>query len=55
MNKDVKVTITLNGTKLTDGVLDTGITYVPVRALAEALGAKVTYDAASKTVNVVKE
>lgn len=55
VNKDVKVTITLNGSKLTDGVLDTGITYVPIRVLAEALGAKVTYDAASKTVNVVKE
>jgi hypothetical protein len=26
---------------------------VPVRVLAEALGAKVTYDAASKTVNIV--
>lgn len=55
VNKDVKVTITLNGKKLTEGVLDTGVTYVPVRALAEALGAKVTYDAASKTVNVEKE
>ncbi|MFC3745561.1 M15 family metallopeptidase [Paenibacillus sp. GCM10012306] len=53
VNKDVKVSIVLNGNKLTDGVLDTGITYVPVRALAEALGAKVTYDAASKTVNIV--
>lgn len=55
MNKDVTVTINLNGRKLTDGVLDTGITYVPIRALAEALGAKVTYDAVTKTVNVVKE
>ncbi|OBZ19056.1 hypothetical protein A8L34_05835 [Bacillus sp. FJAT-27264] len=53
VNKDVKVSIVLNGNKLTDGVLDTGITYVPVRALAEALGAKVTYDAASKTVNII--
>lgn len=55
VNKDVKVTITLNGKKITEGILDTGVTYVPVRALAEALGAKVTYDAASKTVNVEKE
>ncbi|NUU62470.1 M15 family metallopeptidase [Paenibacillus agri] len=53
VNKDVKVSIVLNGNKLTEGVLDTGVTYVPVRALAEALGAKVTYDAASKTVNIV--
>jgi peptidoglycan L-alanyl-D-glutamate endopeptidase CwlK len=53
VNKDVKVNIVLNGNKLTEGVLDTGTTYVPVRVLAEALGAKVTYDAASKTVNIV--
>ncbi|MGN7761273.1 M15 family metallopeptidase [Paenibacillus sp. 22594] len=53
VNKDVEITINLNGIKLTVGVLDNGTTYVPVRALAEALGAKVTYDPASKTVNVV--
>ncbi|MNC78077.1 hypothetical protein D3C75_1302040 [compost metagenome] len=53
MNRDVEISITLNGVKLTAGVLDNGTTYVPVRALAEALGAKVTYDPASKTVNVV--
>lgn len=52
VNKDITVSILLNGKKLTDGVLDTGTTYVPVRALAEALGAKVTYDAATKTVNI---
>lgn len=55
VNKDIKVSITLNGSKITEGVLDGGTTYVPVRALAEALGAKVTYDAESKTVHVVKE
>ncbi|MNR45878.1 hypothetical protein D3C85_1647750 [compost metagenome] len=53
VNKDVEISITLNGVKLTVGVLDNGTTYVPIRALAEALGAKVTYDPASKTVNVV--
>ncbi|KWX89007.1 hypothetical protein AMQ83_03200 [Paenibacillus riograndensis] len=53
VNKDVEISITLNGAKLTVGVLDNGTTYVPIRALAEALGAKVTYDPASKTVNVV--
>lgn len=52
VNKDVPVSILLNGKKLTEGVLDTGTTYAPVRALAEALGAKVTYDAATKTVNI---
>ncbi|MBW4080032.1 M15 family metallopeptidase [Paenibacillus sp. S150] len=52
VNKDVEVTVTLNGVKLTAGVLDNGTTYAPVRALAEALGAKVTYDPDTKTVNV---
>ncbi|ASA23505.1 M15 family metallopeptidase [Paenibacillus donghaensis] len=54
VNKDVKVTITLNGVTLTQGILDAGITYVPVRAVAEALGAKVSYDPASLTVDIVK-
>ncbi|WP_379161307.1 M15 family metallopeptidase [Paenibacillus sp. sgz5001063] len=53
VNKDVEITVNLNGVKLMVGVLDNGTTYVPVRVLAEALGAKVTYDPASKTVNVV--
>ncbi|WP_379143752.1 M15 family metallopeptidase [Paenibacillus sp. sgz500992] len=49
------ITIMLNGRKLTTGLVENGTTYAPVRAVAEALGAKVTYDAASKTVNLVKE
>lgn len=52
---DIQVNITLNGQKLTTGVLDSVTTYAPVRAIAEALGAKVTYDPVSKTVNLVKE
>ncbi|AIQ31607.1 hypothetical protein P40081_28285 [Paenibacillus sp. FSL P4-0081] len=55
VNTEVKVNITLNGQKLTTGVLDNVTTYAPVRAIAEALGAKVTYDALSKTVNIIKE
>ncbi|AIQ60171.1 M15 family metallopeptidase [Paenibacillus borealis] len=55
VNTDIKVNITLNGQKLTTGVLDNVTTYAPVRAIAEALGAKVTYDPVSKTVNIVKE
>lgn len=55
MNKDIPVNITLNGKKLTTGVMDEAVTYAPVRAIAEALGAKVTYNASSKTVNIVKE
>lgn len=55
VNTDIKVNITLNGQKLTTGVLDSVTTYAPVRTIAEALGAKVTYDALSKTVNIIKE
>lgn len=55
VNTEVKVNITLNGQKLTTGVLDSVTTYAPVRVIAEALGAKVTYDALSKTVNIIKE
>ncbi|WNS43887.1 M15 family metallopeptidase [Paenibacillus sp. MMS20-IR301] len=55
MNTGVKVNVTLNGQALTTGVLDSVTTYVPVRVIAEALGAKVTYDPVSKTVNIVKE
>ncbi|MEK5030805.1 M15 family metallopeptidase [Paenibacillus sp. FSL R7-0302] len=55
VNKDIPVNITLNGKKLTTGVMDDAVTYAPVRAIAEALGAKVTYNASSKTVNIVKE
>jgi len=50
---EVKVAVTLNGQKIADGILDAGITYVPVRVVAEALGAKVTYHADSKTVDIV--
>lgn len=55
LNTDIRVSITLNGQKLTTGVLDSVTTYAPVRVIAEALGAKVTYDAVSKTVDIVKE
>jgi peptidoglycan L-alanyl-D-glutamate endopeptidase CwlK len=55
VNTDIKVNITLNGQKLTTGVLDSVTTYAPVRAVAEALGAKVTYDPVNKTVNIIKE
>ncbi|MGN7760440.1 M15 family metallopeptidase [Paenibacillus sp. 22594] len=54
MRKDVPVKVLLNGKKLTDGLLDDGTTYIPVRALAGVLGATVAYDAATKTVNITK-
>ncbi|WP_165861449.1 N-acetylmuramoyl-L-alanine amidase [Paenibacillus paeoniae] len=50
-----QVNIHVNG-KLLDqkGTLKNGVTTVPVRAVAEALGAKVTWDAATRTVNIDK-
>jgi len=54
VNKDVMVTVNVNGKKVADGVLENGTTYTPARAVAEALGATVVYDAASKTVNITK-
>lgn len=54
VNKEVKVTVNVNGKKVADGVLDNGTTFTPARAVAEALGATVLYDAATKTVNIKK-
>lgn len=47
-----KVSVLVNGKKVADGVLDAGVTYIPARAVAEALGATVSYDAATKTVSI---
>lgn len=53
-NDDNKLSVLVNGKKVADGVLDNGTTYTPARAVAEALGATVKYDAVSKTVNITK-
>ncbi|KTD88194.1 N-acetylmuramoyl-L-alanine amidase [Paenibacillus etheri] len=53
-NNDNKVAVLVNGKKVADGVLDNGTTYTPARAVAEALGATVVYDAETKTVNITK-
>ncbi|MDQ0192531.1 M15 family metallopeptidase [Paenibacillus wynnii] len=53
LNKDAKVTITINGQKLTEGFIDSGTTYAPIRAIAQALGATVTFDPGSKTVDII--
>ncbi|KLU55475.1 N-acetylmuramoyl-L-alanine amidase [Paenibacillus sp. VT-400] len=55
VKKDVIVSVVVNGKKVTDGVLEGGTTYTPARAVAEALGAKVTWDAKTKTVTITKE
>jgi len=48
-----KVKIKVNGKVLT-GFINNDLSYAPVRALAEALGAKVEWDAATKTVTIAK-
>ncbi|CAH1054030.1 N-acetylmuramoyl-L-alanine amidase [Paenibacillus pseudetheri] len=54
VNNNNRVTVKVNGKKVADGVLDNGTTYTPARAVAEALGATVVYDAVTKTVNITK-
>lgn len=49
---DVIAVVKVNGVKVADGVLEKGITYVPVRIIAEALGAQVGYDSATRTVEI---
>ncbi|KAA9003999.1 hypothetical protein F4V43_11355 [Paenibacillus spiritus] len=52
VNKDNHVTVRVNGARIGEGILDGSITYAPVRAVAEALGASVVYDSKTLTVNV---
>jgi len=55
--KDQKVTIKFNGKNLTtdvDPVIRNKRTLVPVRAIAEALGADVTYEPKTKQITIVK-
>ncbi|WP_234537567.1 M15 family metallopeptidase [Paenibacillus pseudetheri] len=49
---EVIAVVKVNGVKVADGVLEKGITYVPVRIIAEALGAQVGYDSATRTVEI---
>lgn len=53
MKSDVIAVVKVNGVKVADGVLEKGITYVPVRVIAEALGAQVGYDSATRTVEII--
>lgn len=46
-------TVKVNGMKIAEGILENGVTYVPVRVIAEALGAQVAYDPATKTVDIL--
>ncbi len=53
---DMDITkIKLNGVQIAYGYLINNYNYAPVRALAEALGASVTWDSSSKTVNITRK
>ncbi|GIQ70781.1 N-acetylmuramoyl-L-alanine amidase [Xylanibacillus composti] len=51
---DGKANVVLNGAPAPDGFIASGATYVPVRFIAEAFGARVTWDGNSKTVFIEK-
>lgn len=46
------VTVTLNGKKVGDGVLEDGKTFLPVREISEALGLTVNWDPKTRTVEL---
>jgi len=52
-----KINVEVNGKAITGGLLDSknGVTYVPLRAVGEALGAKVEYDKVSNTARVTSK
>ena len=50
-----KVHVVVNGKQIADGKLENGVTYVPLRAIGEALGAKVSWDNKTKTATVTTE
>ncbi|KWX88960.1 hypothetical protein AMQ83_03485 [Paenibacillus riograndensis] len=52
LNSDVITIVKVNGAKIADGRLENGVTYVPVRAVAEALGASVEYDSVTRTIEI---
>ena len=49
-----EVPVRVNGSIIGKGVIIEDITYMPVRAIAEALGAKVDWDANTRTVLITK-
>ncbi|WP_411553351.1 glucosaminidase domain-containing protein [Paenibacillus lautus] len=52
VDKIDKVNVTVNGKKIKDGKLINDVTYVPLRAVGEALGAKIEWDNKSKTAKL---
>ena len=49
------VVIKVNGKPIQTGVIIDGVAMVPTRAIAEALGAKVTWEAESKSIHITSE
>ncbi|MGG3307438.1 N-acetylmuramoyl-L-alanine amidase [Paenibacillus lautus] len=47
-----KVNVLIDGKQIKDGKLEDGVTYVPLRAVSEALGAKVGWDNKTKTATI---
>ncbi|TCN00870.1 flagellar protein FlgJ [Paenibacillus sp. BK033] len=52
-----KIDVYVNGKKLTDGLYDdkAGVTYVPVRSIAESFGVAVNWDNKAKRVDLTKK
>ncbi|GGF88624.1 N-acetylmuramoyl-L-alanine amidase [Paenibacillus abyssi] len=46
------VSVVVNGNEIADGHIVDGVTYVPVRSIAEALGASITWDQKTRTVTL---
>ncbi|KOR88787.1 N-acetylmuramoyl-L-alanine amidase [Paenibacillus solani] len=46
------VNVVVDGKQIKDGKLEDGVTYVPLRAVSEALGAKVGWDNKTKTATI---
>lgn len=47
-----KVNVIVNGKQIKDGKLENGVTYVPLRAVGDALGAKIGWNKGTKTATL---
>jgi peptidoglycan L-alanyl-D-glutamate endopeptidase CwlK len=52
VKSEITASVKVNGVKIAEGIMENGITYAPVRVIAEALGAQVGYNPATKTVDI---
>jgi lysozyme len=48
-----RINVKVNDKVIGDGIIIGGSSYVPIRAVADALGISITWDAATKTVTVI--